>query len=31
VTALPGLLKDLKQRGYHIVQIVPVSVDRGGS
>jgi peptidoglycan/xylan/chitin deacetylase (PgdA/CDA1 family) len=30
VTALPGLLNDLKQQGFHIVQIVPVPVDRGG-
>jgi peptidoglycan-N-acetylglucosamine deacetylase len=29
VAALPGLLKDLKQRGFHIVQIVPASA--GGS
>ena len=28
VAALPGLLKDLKQRGFHIVQVVPTSVDR---
>jgi peptidoglycan/xylan/chitin deacetylase (PgdA/CDA1 family) len=31
VAALPGILKDLKQRGFHIVHVVPASVDRGGS
>ena len=28
VAALPGLLKDLKQRGFHIVHLVPTSVDQ---
>jgi peptidoglycan-N-acetylglucosamine deacetylase len=28
VLALPGLLKELKQRGYHIVQVVPAGPDR---
>ena len=28
VAALPGLLKDLKQRGFHIVQVVPTPVDQ---
>ena len=28
VAALPGLLKDLKQRGFHIVQVVPTSVNQ---
>ena len=28
VAALPGLLKDLKQRGFHIVHVVPASVDQ---
>jgi peptidoglycan-N-acetylglucosamine deacetylase len=28
VAALPDLLKDLKQRGFHIVQVVPTSVDQ---
>ena len=28
VAALPGLLKDFKQRGFHIVQVVPTSVDQ---
>jgi peptidoglycan-N-acetylglucosamine deacetylase len=31
VAALPGLLKELKQQGFHIVQVVPAPVDRGGS
>ena len=31
VAALPGLLRELKQRGFHIVQVVPASVDRDGS
>jgi peptidoglycan/xylan/chitin deacetylase (PgdA/CDA1 family) len=30
VAALPGLLKNLKQRGFHIVHVVPAPVDRGG-
>lgn len=28
VEALPGLLRELKRRGYHIVQVVPASADR---
>ena len=28
VAALPGLLKDLKDRGFHIVQVVPSSVNQ---
>jgi peptidoglycan-N-acetylglucosamine deacetylase len=28
VAALPGLLKDLKQHGFHIVHVVPASVDQ---
>jgi peptidoglycan/xylan/chitin deacetylase (PgdA/CDA1 family) len=28
VAALPGLLKELKQRGFHIVHVVPTSVDQ---
>jgi peptidoglycan-N-acetylglucosamine deacetylase len=28
VAALSGLLNDLKQRGFHIVQVVPTSVDQ---
>ena len=28
VAALPGLLKDLKQRGFRIVHLVPASVDQ---
>ena len=28
VAALPGLLKELKQRNFHIVQVVPTSVDQ---
>jgi peptidoglycan-N-acetylglucosamine deacetylase len=28
VAALPGLLKDLKQRGFHVVHVVPASVDQ---
>jgi len=28
VAALPGILRDLKQRGFHIVQVVPSSVDQ---
>ena len=28
VAALPGLLNDLKKRGFHIVQVVPSSVDQ---
>ncbi len=28
VAALPGLLKDLKARGFHIVQVVPSSVNQ---
>jgi peptidoglycan/xylan/chitin deacetylase (PgdA/CDA1 family) len=28
VAALPGLLKELKQRGFHIVHVVPASVDQ---
>jgi peptidoglycan/xylan/chitin deacetylase (PgdA/CDA1 family) len=28
VAALPGLLKELKQRGFHIVHLVPTSVDQ---
>jgi peptidoglycan/xylan/chitin deacetylase (PgdA/CDA1 family) len=28
VAALPGLLKDLKQRGFHIVHVVPASIDQ---
>ena len=28
VAALPGLLKELKQRDFHIVQVVPTSVDQ---
>ncbi len=31
VTALPGILKNLKERGFHVVHVVPASVDRGGS
>jgi peptidoglycan/xylan/chitin deacetylase (PgdA/CDA1 family) len=31
VAALPGLLRELKQRGFHIAQVVPASVDRDGS
>ena len=27
VAALPGLLKELKQRGFHVVHVVPTSVD----
>jgi peptidoglycan-N-acetylglucosamine deacetylase len=26
--ALPGLLKDLKQQGFHVVQVVPSSIDQ---
>ena len=28
VAALPGLLKELKQRGFHIVHVVPTSGDQ---
>ena len=28
VAALPGLLKELKQRGFHIVHVMPISVDQ---
>jgi peptidoglycan/xylan/chitin deacetylase (PgdA/CDA1 family) len=28
VAALPDLLKDLKDRGFHIVQVVPSSIDQ---
>ena len=28
VAALPGLLKDLKQKGFHVVHVVPSSVDQ---
>ena len=28
VAALPGLLKELKQRGFHIVHVAPTSVDQ---
>jgi peptidoglycan-N-acetylglucosamine deacetylase len=28
VAALPGLLKDLKQRGFHVVHVVPASADQ---
>ncbi len=31
VTALPGILKNLRERGFHVVHVVPASVDRGGS
>lgn len=31
VAALPGILKNLKERGFHIVHVVPASADRGGS
>jgi len=28
VAALPGLLKDLKQQGFHVVHVVPSAVDQ---
>ena len=27
VAALPGLLKELKQKGFHVVHVAPTSVD----
>ena len=31
VAALPGLLKELKQKGFHVVHVVPALADRSGS
>ncbi len=31
VAALPGLLKELKQKGFHVVHVVPAAADRSGS
>ena len=28
VVALPGLLRELNQRGFHVVHVVPTSVDQ---
>jgi peptidoglycan/xylan/chitin deacetylase (PgdA/CDA1 family) len=28
VAAMPGLLKELRQRGFHIVHVVPTSADQ---
>jgi hypothetical protein len=28
VAALPGLLKDLKKQGFHVVQVVPAPIDQ---
>ena len=28
VAAMPGLLKELKQRGFKIVHVIPISVDQ---
>ena len=28
VVALPGLLKELRQRDFHVVHVVPISIDQ---